>query len=70
MHSAAKLIEQSLSYWYLSGIEWFCLRPNISNLSTSEQAYPHSNMMQEPKDKRKKDIEPGIYRGVKVTNTG
>ncbi len=27
MRSAAKRVEQSLGYWYLSGMEWFSLRP-------------------------------------------
>ncbi len=33
-------------------------------------AYPLSILMQEPKVMRKEDIEPEIYRGVKVTNIG
>jgi hypothetical protein len=39
-------------------------------LSKSESAYPHSILMQEPKDMREKNIEPEIYRAVKVTNDG
>jgi hypothetical protein len=27
MRSAAKMVEQALSYWYLSWMEWFSLRP-------------------------------------------
>jgi hypothetical protein len=42
----------------------------MSKLSKSEPAYPHSIMMQESKDMREKNIEPEIYREVKVTNNG
>jgi hypothetical protein len=34
----------------------------------SEPTYPHSILMQEPKDMREKNIEPEIYRAMKVTN--
>jgi hypothetical protein len=34
------------------------LAPNISMLSKSEPAYPHSTLMHEPKYMRKKDIKP------------
>jgi hypothetical protein len=40
----------------------------MSKLSKSEPAYPHSR--QESKDMREKNIEPEIYREVKVTNIG
>jgi hypothetical protein len=39
-------------------------------LSKSEPAYPHSILMQESKDMREKNIEPEIYRAVKVTYNG
>jgi hypothetical protein len=42
----------------------------MSKLSKSEPAYPHSILMQESKDMREKNIEPEIYREVKVTNNG
>jgi hypothetical protein len=42
----------------------------MSKLSKSEPAYPFSILMQESKDMRKKNIEPEIYREVKVTNNG
>ena len=42
----------------------------MSKLSKSEPIYPHSILMQESKDMREKNIEPEIYRGVKVTNKG
>ena len=42
----------------------------MSELSKSEPAYPHSILMQESKDMREKNIEPEIYREVKVTNNG
>jgi hypothetical protein len=42
----------------------------MSKLSKSELAYPHSILMQESKDMREKNIEPEIYREVKVTNNG
>jgi hypothetical protein len=48
----------------------FVLIPNNSKLSKSEPAYPHSILMQEPKDLRIKDIQPEIYKEVKVTNIG
>ena len=44
--------------------------PNMSKLSKSEPVYPHSILMQEPKDMREKNIKPEIYREVKVTNNG
>jgi hypothetical protein len=31
MRSAAKWVEQSLGYWYLSKMEWFSLRPQHYN---------------------------------------
>jgi hypothetical protein len=64
MRSAAKRVEQSLGYGYLSKM------PNIFELSESEPVYPHSILMQEPKDMREKNIEPEIYREAKVTNNG
>jgi hypothetical protein len=70
MRSAAKRVEHSSGYWYQSKMEWFSLRPNTSMLSKSEPAYPHSILMQEPKDTREKSIEAKIYRAVKVTNNG
>jgi hypothetical protein len=71
MHSAAKRVEQSSGYGYLSKMEWFFLFvPNMSKLSKSEPVYPHSILMQEPKDMRENNIEPEIYREVKVTNNG
>ncbi len=42
----------------------------MSKLSKSEPAYPHSILMQESKDMREKNIEPEIYREVKVKNNG
>jgi hypothetical protein len=42
----------------------------MSKLSESESVYPHSILMQEPKDMWEKNIEPEIYREVKVTNNG
>jgi hypothetical protein len=42
----------------------------MSKLSKSEPTYPHSILMQESKDMREKNIEPGIYREVKVANNG
>jgi hypothetical protein len=48
----------------------FLFVPNTSKLSKSEPAYPHSILMQESKDMREKNIEPKIYREVKVTNNG
>jgi hypothetical protein len=46
----------------------------MSKLSTSkpesEPVYPHSILMQEPIDMREKNIEPEIYRYVKVTING
>jgi hypothetical protein len=42
----------------------------MSELSTSEPVYPHSILTQESKDMRDKNIEPEIYREVKVTNNG
>jgi hypothetical protein len=44
--------------------------PNTSKLSKSESAYPHSILIQESNDMREKNIEPEIYRDVKVTNNG
>ncbi len=38
----------------------------MSKLSKSKPAYPHSILMQEPKDMRGKNIEPEIYWEVKV----
>jgi hypothetical protein len=38
----------------------------MSKLSKSEPAYPHSILMQESKDMREKNIEPEIYRDMKV----
>ncbi len=64
MRSAAKRVEQSLGYWYLSKMEWFPLRPQL------EPTYPHSILMQESKDMRAKNITPEIYREVKVTHNG
>ena len=43
---------------------------NMSKLSKSEPVYPHSILMQEPNDMRETNIEPEIYRKVKVTNNG
>jgi hypothetical protein len=63
-------VEQSLAYWYLSRMEWFVFVPDTSMLRKSEPAYPHSILMQEPKDMREKNIEPEIYRAVKVTKNG
>jgi hypothetical protein len=63
-------VKQSLGYWYLSKMEWFCLRPQHVKLSKSEPAYSHSILMQEPKDMREKNIKPEICREVKVTNNG
>jgi hypothetical protein len=40
------------------------------SFSKSEPTYPHSILMQESKDMREKNIEPEIYREVKVTNNG
>ncbi len=49
----------------------FVFIPNISKLSKSDPAYPYSILMQEPKDdRRKKDVEPEMFREVKVTNIG
>jgi hypothetical protein len=42
----------------------------MSKLSKSEPTYPHSILMQEPKDMREKNIEHEIYREVEVTNNG
>ncbi len=42
----------------------------MSELSRSEPTYPHSILMQESKDMSEKNIEPEIYREVKVTNNG
>jgi hypothetical protein len=42
----------------------------MSKLSKGEPVYPHSILMQEPKDMREKNIENEIYREVKVTNNG
>jgi hypothetical protein len=70
MRSAAKRVEQSLGYGYLSKMDGFLFVPNMSKLSKSEPSYPHSILMQESKDMREKNIEPEIYREVKVTNNG
>jgi hypothetical protein len=70
MRSAAKRVEQSLGYWYLSKMKWFLFAPNMSKLSKSEPTYPHSILMPESKDVREKKVEPEIYREVKVTNNG
>ncbi len=61
-----------MGYGYLSNLkmEWFFFVPNMSKLSKSEPTYPHSILMQEAKDMREKNIEPEIYREVKVTNSG
>ncbi len=72
MRSAANRVEQSLGYGYLSKMEFV---PKMSKLSKSEPVYPHSILMQEPKDMREKNIEPEIYRElreveVEVTNNG
>jgi hypothetical protein len=67
MRSAAKRVEQSLGYGYLSKME-FLFVPSMSKLSKSEPVYPHSILMQESKDMRVKNIEPEIFREVKVTN--
>ncbi len=48
----------------------FLFVSNTSMLSNSEPAFPHSILMQEPKDMREKNIEPEIYSEVKVTNNG
>jgi hypothetical protein len=32
--------------------------------------YPYSILMLEPKEMRKKDVEPEIYREVKITSIG
>ncbi len=42
----------------------------MSKLSKSEPIYPHSILMQGSKDMREKNIEPEIFREVKVTNNG
>ncbi len=42
----------------------------MSKLSKSEPTYPYSILMQESKDMREKNIQPEIYREVKVTNNG
>ncbi len=42
----------------------------MSNLSKSEPIYPRPILMQEPKDMRENNINPEIYREVKVTNNG
>jgi hypothetical protein len=42
----------------------------MSKLSKIEPTYPHSILMQESKDMRGKNIEPEIYRDVKVTDNG
>ena len=43
----------------------------MSKLSKSEPTYPHSILMQESKDiMREMNIEPEIYREVKVTKDG
>ena len=39
-------------------------------LIKSEPAYPHSILMQKPEDMTEKNIEPEIYREVKITNNG
>ncbi len=39
-------------------------------LSKGEPAYPHLILMQELKEMGKKDVEPEIYREVKVTIVG
>ncbi len=70
MRSGAKLVEQSASYRYQSQIEWFVFVPNTSQFRKSEPAYLHSILMQEPKDMRKKEVEPNIYTEHKVTNNG
>jgi hypothetical protein len=56
MRSAAKRVEQSL----LVSKHGFLFVPNMSKLGKSELAsgYPHSILMQEPKDMREKNIEP------------
>jgi hypothetical protein len=60
----------TLGYGYLSKMECFFFVPNMYKLSKSEPTYPHSILMQESKDMREKNIEPEIYREVKVTNNG
>jgi hypothetical protein len=42
----------------------------MSKLSKSEPVYPHSMLMHEAKDMSENNIEPEIYREVKVTNNG
>jgi hypothetical protein len=42
----------------------------MSKLSKSESVYSHSILMQESKDMREKNIEPEIYREVKVEIDG
>jgi hypothetical protein len=42
----------------------------MSKLGKSEPFYPHSILMQKQKDMREQNIEPEIYREVKVTNNG
>ncbi len=42
----------------------------MSKLNKSEPVYPHSILMQEPKDMSEKNIEPDIHWEVKVTNNG
>ena len=42
----------------------------MAELSKSEPVYPHSILMQKPKGMREKNIEPEIYREVKVINNG
>ncbi len=61
MSSAAKRVEQSLGFLFVR---------NMSKLSKSEPAYPHSILKQKSKDMREKDIKPEIYREVKVTENG
>ncbi len=72
MRPAAEIVEQPLGYWYLSKMECFVFVPNTSKLSKShgELVYPHSILMQEPKDMGEKNVEPEMYREVKVTNNG
>jgi hypothetical protein len=68
---AEKRVEQSSGYGYLSKMEWFSLRPQLEHVMSkhgkSEPAYPHSILMQEPKDMREKDIEPTMEAAIFVT---
>jgi hypothetical protein len=63
-------VDQSLGYGYLARWNGFLFPPKPSELSKSEPSCPHSILMQESKDMREKNIEPEIYREVKVTNKG